>query len=229
MWQLVKSEIEYFKWLYILSVLFVVIINFGLTIDGKWVEAQSDFPGLRVIWLGIGMVVLFFALLFNRKSGRLRVLFSLPLSKYELALSRLIPFLLFWSLLIIILVFFYILNFRELPEKIWLINLVSLSGIILVIDSIPILYSDLYSIYFSKQSKIFIGMFWGILWIIYITLNIIFATYFDFLSPEFFENGRQVLTEIYFSRTATLLNVSAGVFFFFGSLLTFKKRKLYLE
>jgi len=35
MWQLIKSEIEYFKWLYILSITLVVLINFGLTIDER--------------------------------------------------------------------------------------------------------------------------------------------------------------------------------------------------
>jgi hypothetical protein len=64
MWRIVKSEIEYFKWLYILSILFVIVVNFGLTIDERWIEAQGDFPGLRIIWLGVGIVVLFFALLF---------------------------------------------------------------------------------------------------------------------------------------------------------------------
>ena len=59
MLKLLKSELQYFKWLYILSLLFVIFVNLGMTIDGRWIEAQDDFPGLRIIWLGIGIVVLF--------------------------------------------------------------------------------------------------------------------------------------------------------------------------
>ena len=62
MWRIVKSEIEYFKWLYILSILFVIVVNSGLTIDERWIEAQSDFPGLRV-----GIVVLFFCIIVQSK------------------------------------------------------------------------------------------------------------------------------------------------------------------
>ena len=72
MWRLVKSEMEYYKWLLILSCTLVLLINIALTIDNRWIEAQGDFPGLRVIWFGVGIVVLFFTILFNRKSGRLR-------------------------------------------------------------------------------------------------------------------------------------------------------------
>ncbi|MBU1798021.1 MAG: hypothetical protein KKF21_06545, partial [Bacteroidetes bacterium] len=92
MWQLVKTEIEYFKMLYILSLASVVAVNLGLTIDDRWVEAQNDFPGLRVIWIGISIVVFFFTLLFNRKIGRLRNNILLPLSNIKTAISRLIPF-----------------------------------------------------------------------------------------------------------------------------------------
>ena len=229
MWKLIISEIEYFKWLYILSIIFVLIVNFGLTIDGRWIEAQSDFPGLRIIWLGVGIVILFFALLFNRKSGRLRNKILIPLSNNKISIARLIPFIVFWIILSIILVLFYLLNLSSLPSNEWIVNLLSLTGLILMIDSIPILYTDFYNRYFSKRSRILLGVFWSLLWITYIILNTIFATYFDFLSPQLFANSRTVLTELYFSNTATIINISIGVIFFFGSIITFQKRRLYLE
>ena len=229
MWKLIRSEIEYFKWLYILGIVFVIIVNFGLTIDGRWIEAQGDFPGLRIIWLGIGIVVLFFALLFNKKSGRLRNQVLLPLSNYQMSLARVIPFLIFWIVLIFILVFYYILNNKTLPPIDWVFNLISLTGIILLIDSIPILYSDFYSTYFDRKSKILLGIFWSLLWIIYIILNLIFATYFDFISPQFFEESRKILAELYFSDATIIINFTIGTIFFFGSIITFQKRKLYLE
>ena len=229
MWKLIRTEIQYFRWLYILSILFVIIVNFGLTIDGRWVEAQNDFPGLRIIWLGIGIVVLFFALLFNKKSGRLKNQISLPLTNSQISFARLIPFILFWIALLLILVFYYILNNNSLPPSNWILNLISLTGIILLIDSIPILYSDFYNTYFGRKNKILLGVFWSILWIIYIILNSIFATYFDFISPQFFESSRAILTELYFSDATIIINITIGVVFFFGSIITFQKRKLFLE
>lgn len=229
MWKLIKFEIEYFKWLYILSIAFVIIVNFGLTIDERWIEAQSDFPGFRIIWLGIGIVVLFFALLFNRKSGRLRNQVSLPLTNAQISFARVIPFIFFWTALLVILVFYYILNNKSLPPNNWILNLVSLTGVILLIDSIPILYSDFYSTYFGRKSKIILGVFWSLLWIIYIILNSIFATYFDFISPQFFAESRKILTELYFSDATIIINITIGTIFFFGSIITFKKRKLFLE
>ena len=229
MWRIVKSEIEYFKWLYILSILFVIVVNFGLTIDERWIEAQSDFPGLRIIWLGVGIVVLFFALLFNRKSGRLRTKMLLPLSHLQISLARLFAFVLFWAVLSLILLIFYLINFASFPDKNWLVNLLSITGIIFLINSIPLLYSDFYSTYFKKGEKILIGIFWSILWIIYILLNTIFSTYIDFISPEFFSQARDTLAELYFTKGTMITNIVLGLSLFFTSIITFKKRKLYLE
>lgn len=229
MWKLLKIEIEYFRWLYIINLAFVIIVNFGLTIDGKWIEAQGDFPGLRVIWMGIGIVVLFFAILFNRKSGRLRNFILLPLNNFQLSLVRLIAFLGFWVSLFIILICYYIINFGSFPTNSWLLNFASLSGIMLLINSIPILYSDLYSTYFKRYEKILIGVFWSILWLIYIWLNTIFMTYLDFISPDYFVNTRESLKEFYFSPESTIINILLGAFLFFYSIQTFRKRKLYLE
>ena len=229
MWQLVKTEIEYYKWLYILSIMLVIIINIGLTIDGRWIEAQNDFPGLRIIWWGVGIVVLFFALLFSRKSGRLRNQMLLPISRLQISSARLTAFILFWTVLIIVLIVFYMINFSSFPDKNWLLNLISVSGIVLIINSIPLLYSDFYSTYFEKNEKILIGIFWSILWIIYISLNIIFATYFDFISPEFFCEARNTLTELYFTGSAPIINIILGISIFSLSVFTFKKRKIYLQ
>jgi len=229
MWKLLKTEIEYFIWLYILSIMVVIIINLGLTIDGRWIEAQDDFPGLRIIWLGVGIVVLFFAILFNRKSGRLRTQMLTPLSDFEISTVRLVAFIGFWICLSLILITFYIINFGFLPDSNWLINLLSISGIMFLINSIPILYSDFYSTYFKKSEKIIMGVFWSILWIIYISLNIIFATYLDPISPGFFTFARQKLSELYFTPEATTINILVGLSMFLISIYTFRKRKLYLE
>jgi hypothetical protein len=229
MWKLLKTEVEYFRWLYILGLLVVIIINTGLTLDGKWIEAQDDFPGLRVIWLGVGIVVLFFAILFNRKSGRLKNQMMLPLNHPQLAIVRMLAFIVFWTALISILILFYMLNFGNLPSQTWLTNLLSISGIIFLVNSIPLLYTDFYSTYFSTRDKFFIMIFWWILWIIYVLMNSIFMTYLDFISPEFFSDAREKLTDLYFTAEVTAINVILGFGFFFLSILTFKKRKLYLE
>jgi hypothetical protein len=229
MWKLVKTEIEYFKWLYIISLIVVIIINIGLTIDNKWIEAQNDFPGIRVIWMGVGIVVLFFALLFNRKSGRLRTKILLPLSHFKFAFARLSAFLIFWGILFVILLLFYIYNFRHFPTFSWLINFASITGLIFLINSIPVLYSDFYSTYFKKSEKFIIGAFWGILWIIYVWMNVIFMTYLDFISPEYFAETRETLKELYFTPATTITNIIVGFSMFFLSILTFRKRKLYLE
>jgi hypothetical protein len=207
----------------------VVVVNIGLTIDNRWVEAQHDFPGLRVIWFGIGIVVLFFVLGFNRKSGRLRVQMMTPISQLELAWVRMLAFIYFWLALIFILMLFYFINFNDLPNKSWLTNIISISGIIFLINSIPLLYTDFYSTYFKKSEKALMLMFWGILWIIYIFMNTVFLSYIDFISPEFFMEARLTLTDLYFSKGAVLINVVLGFGLFFMSIETFKRRKLYLE
>ena len=229
MWHLVKTEIKYFKWLYILCLLFVVIVNIGLTIDNRWIEAQNDFPGLRVIWLGIGIVVLFFALGFNRKSGRLRSQMMIPITQLELAWVRMLAFIYFWLALIVILMFFYLINFKDLPNRSWLTNLISISGIIFLINSVPLLYTDFYSTYFKKSEKAMLLLFWGILWIVYIFMNTVFLSYIDFISPELFTDIRLTLTNLYFSKGAVLLNIVLGIGMFLLSIETFKRRKLYLE
>ena len=229
MWKIVKSEIEYFRWLYIISIAIVIIINFGLTLDGRWIEAQDDFPGLRVIWLGVGIVVLFFAILFNRKSGRLQKKMLLPVSTLQIGLARILAFTLFWLTLSLVLILFYLLNFQDLPDINWIVNFLSITGIILLINSIPLLYSDFYSTYFGKKEKFLMRVFWSILWLIYIFLNIIFADYFDSISPIFFEETRKTLSDIYFSSEITILNITVGTLIFTSSLVTFKNRKLYLE
>jgi len=229
MWKLVSTEIKYFQWLYIISIAFVVIVNAGISIEGRWIEAQDDFPGLRIIWLGVGIVVLFFSLLFNKKSGRLRNQVLLPVSLIKLAFVRLVAFILFWLTLITILILFYIINFGGFPTQNWLINLLSVSGLMFLINSIPILNSDFYSTYLRKNEKVMLGILWGFLWLIYIGMNIIFMPYLDYLAPEFFESARERLTSLYFSSGVLISNVLCGFGFFFISLYTFQKRKLYLE
>ncbi|MBU0476175.1 MAG: hypothetical protein KKF62_18670, partial [Bacteroidetes bacterium] len=125
--------------------------------------------------------------------------------------------------------FFYIININSFPTVNWLLNFLSLTGIILVINSIPIFYSDFYSTYFSKKSKIYMMLFWIILWTIYILMNIIFATYFDFISAEFFARSRVELAKIYFSDFAPQIYILLGVVLFFGSIFTFNRRKIFLE
>ncbi len=229
MWKLIKTEIRYYKWLYILSIALVVLINFGLTIDNRWIEAQADFPGLRVIWIGISIFVLFATLLFNRKSGRLRNQVLLPLSNMQMAVARLIPFILFWLTLSLILVLSYIININSIPASDWILNLISLTGVILLINSIPILNTDFYSTFFSKRSKFILGVVWAIIWISYIEINAIFSTYIDFISPEVFENSRETIKALYLSGITTIISIVVGVSFFFGSIITFSKRKLFLE
>jgi len=229
MWKLIKTEIQYYQWLYILSITLVIIINFGLTMDNRWIEAQSDFPGLRIIWLGISIFVLFATLLFNRKSGRLRNQVLLPLSNLEMSLARVIPFILFWVTLSFILFTFYFINNNSFPTNDWIFNLISLTGVILLINSAPILNTDFYSTYFSRRSKIIFGVSWAILWITYIELNVVFSTYFDFISPLFFEQSREALKDLYLSGFTTILSIMVGGLLFFGSVFTFSKRKLYLE
>jgi len=229
MWKLIKTEIIYYRWLYILSIALVILINFGLTMDNRWFEAQSDFPGLRIIWLGISIFVLFATLLFNRKSGRLRNQVLLPLSNLQMAVARVIPFILFWLTLSLILVLFYILNINSFPTNDWIQNLISLTGVILLINSIPILNTDFYSTFFSKRGRIILGIAWAIIWISYIELNAIFSTYIDFIAPEFFENSRETIKALYLSGITTIISIVVGVSFFFGSIITFSKRKLFLE
>jgi len=229
MWKLIKTEIKYFKWLYILTVTFVIIVNSGLTIDNRWIEAQDDFPGLRVIWLGIGIVVLFFALLFSRRSGRLRNQILLPISNVQMALSRVIPFILFWTTLSLVLFVFYFINYNTFPTNDWILSLISLTGFILLINSILILNTDFYSTYFSNRSRIILGVIWAIIWIAYIFLNLIFSTYLDFILPDFFESSRKTLTILYLSGFTTILSILVGVLMFSASIITFGKRKLYLE
>ncbi len=229
MWKIIRTEIQYYRWLYILSLALVILINFGLSMDNRWIEAQSDFPGLRIIWLGISIFVLFATLLFNRKSGRLRNQVLLPLSNLEMSLARVIPFILFWVMLSFILFVFYFINNNSFPTNDWILNLIGLTGVILLINSIPVLNTDFYSTYFSKRSKIILGVSWAILWITYIELNVVFSTYFDFISPLFFEQSREALKDLYLSGFTTILSIMVGGLLFFGSVFTFSKRKLYLE
>ena len=229
MWKLIKTEIIYYRWLYVLSIALVILINLGLTIDNRWIEAQNDFPGLRIIWIGINIVIFFFTLLFNRKSGRLRNNVLLSLSNKQIAFSRIIPFMLFWTTLVLILFLFYLVNVQSFPTNYWMQNLLSLTGIVLLINSIPVLNTDFYSTYFSKRSRLILGIFWSILWISYIFLNSIFISSLDFILPEFFESSRKTLTVLFLSGFTTIISILAGVSTFFASIVTFSKRKLYIE
>jgi len=229
MWKLLKTEIEYFKWLYILSILFIFIVNLGITLDGRWIEAQNDFPGLRVIWIGAGIVVLFFTVLFNKKSSRLRTQKIAPIPDNQIAFVRVLSFVGFWIFLLTILFLFYLINFGYFPNLNWILNLLSITGIMFLINSIPILYSDFYSTYFKISEKIIIITFWSVILVIYISLNVIFIRYLDFISPQFFVSTRKTLMELYSTTEVIITNFFIGILLFSFSIYTFRKRKLYLE
>lgn len=63
----------------------------------------------------------------------------------------------------------------------------------------------------------------------YIILNGLFLTYLDFISPEFFMKSREAVKIIYFSNGLIVTNLLVGIATFVFTLITFKKRKLYLE
>lgn len=228
MWNLIKYEIDYYKWLFIIGIVLILLINIGLTFDNRWLEAQYDFPGLRVIWFGLGIVVFFGTLLFNRRSGRLRSKTLLPITKYQIGLARWMSFFLFWIILLIILIIFYFLNNNSMNTN-WFINLISMTGTIIIINSIPIFYSDFINTYFKYWEKIILGSIWVILFLCYIYLNLIFSNYFDFISPEFISNSRKSLSNLYLANTTTLLIMVSSCIIFIATLFTYNNRKTYID
>jgi hypothetical protein len=121
------------------------------------------------------------------------------------------------------------INYDGSLNQNWFTNLISITGTILFINSIPILYSDFNSSYFKNWERTVVGLLWIIFFAQYIALNVIFSTYFDFLAPDLMLNSRESITKLYFTNSITMGSVFLGLIMFFSTIYTFKKRKLYLE
>jgi hypothetical protein len=229
MWKILKAEIEHNKYYLLPGLLFVFILQVILVISGDWNESQNDFPGLRVIWFSLSIFIVFLYLLSFRKDKRLRIHTMLPINPRKIASVRISVFILFWIVLILILFLFHLINQGQFPGPAWIYNILTLTGLVFIINSLPYFSQDIFNIYFSKKSRVLLSIALILCSIIYIILVLMITPYFDTIDPQFFNSYRNTVQKVYFSPAVTIISPITGITLLIASLFLFNRRKSYLE
>jgi len=166
MWQILKSEYQYNKYLLVIPFLLVFAVLIANTIQG-WERPEVNLKGSRTIMATAAAVIYFFHLMRNIKEKKDRLFRTLPLSTSQIGFSRLQFITSIW---IIFLILFWIFTSSANPYQINLIiwDSIAITGFVFCAIGFPIFHRDLNFIF---QSKII--LFW--LTVIYVCILITFG------------------------------------------------------
>ena len=229
MLKLLKATYSYHKIGFFIALGFVIIINFSLIVGGRWQESQSDFPGMRVIWLlPISILFILFSTKFNHEK-RNRIVNLLPINKYQIAFSKLFGALVFWLLILLMNFIIYLSIKSSLPSQTWLADSLSYTGIVLILSSVPLAYNDIHSSSKSKAVKKLLALGWTVIMLTIITFFLLSLPYTQKFSPQQVATIGNELKAIYFSPAGSLLFFLLGSVFFGLSGFIYTKRGTYLE
>ena len=229
MWILLKAEFEYYKvstYAYLIVFILLVIAFYTWGTD----RVASSYPALRSV-----MILILFALLISRqikinqeKTDRFYV--NLPLALTKIALLRFLYLTSFWVFMLITFLltcFFSTTGQSNVPV---FSDLISLTGVIFIAISVPLIHRDLNIRFDGKNQKIFIGM-------IYVT--IIFLGYAFFMLFFLVKDSikafadlmpyKEIITNISSSGLGAAIILLSGIFSLIASSLIFQKRNKYLD
>jgi len=166
MWQILKSEYQYNKFLLVIPFLLVFAVLIANTVQG-WERPEVNLKGSRTIMATAAAVIYFLNLMKNIKEKKDRLFRTLPLSTSQIGFSRLQFITSIW---IIFLILFWTFASFANPYRIDLIiwDTIAITGFVFCAIGFPIFHRDLNFIFQSK--KILFG-----LTVIYVCILITFG------------------------------------------------------
>jgi hypothetical protein len=145
MWRIIKAELDYLRPVILLVVAVWFALDLAIVIWG-WQNFARDYNGTRTILFTSAMVLWFFRFIrvAAEKTNRLHI--TLPVTIPRIAVSRACVYLTVW-LVMLCLHWGTLLAFRfdELEPSVCF-DLIGMTGVILVLNAIPLIHRDLINI-----------------------------------------------------------------------------------
>jgi hypothetical protein len=142
MWRIIKADLVYHRFSTVVVVAIWFAINLTVVIWG-WRDFDHDYHGTRSVTYTAACILWLIRLLGTAKHNTNRIHMALPISVRGIAVARALPFLAVWTLVVVLYVG-SLLAFRFAELRFTVCHdLLSLTGVILVLNAIPFIHRDL--------------------------------------------------------------------------------------
>lgn len=228
MWNILKADLMNNKLILIIPcgvVLFGMIINVVL----GWQNVDLDVPGVRSLMTTAIIVLVIFNFIKYIQEKRVRLISALPLSIKKIALARLLYILIIWTSYLIL---YWISTSTARPYRFDIIfwDTLSVTGFILIANAFPYFFRDLNFCFKEKYKAVIISILLVLMFFIGYLLIFIFGVneyswkIFLPLLPL-----RKLLINFSTVSTGAIVFILIGLGFSALNVLTFERRKSYIE
>jgi hypothetical protein len=142
MWRLVKADIQYYWYIFIIPCILVCILLGFVGFVKGWPEPGVDLVGTRSLLMTMAAVVFFYRVLRSMLEKRDRYQMLLPLSGTRAALSRLMFMICLWTCFVL-LYWLSTLTVKPYSVEIIIWEMLSVTGFVLMANALPYIHHDL--------------------------------------------------------------------------------------
>lgn len=228
MWKILIAEYAYYKTVVITAYLFLLGVTISFMFWGLD-EIDNSFPAVKAVMMATAGSIFIFKAIKTYQEKRDRMLIILPYSTFQVGISRLLTLFIFWmsSLLIVLSCFLFKPAHFEL-KILW--NILSLSGFVFCLISVPFFYRDLIYCFDDKYNKITLTIIFTFIVIFGYSLFILFIVSAELMSlVQSLSLLKGEFTKFTESPLGAMLFILFGSLFMVLSTLIFKHRKSYVE
>ncbi|MBI9070804.1 MAG: hypothetical protein JEY94_04360 [Melioribacteraceae bacterium] len=228
MFKIIKAELKYYKTLLMVTSIFLISMHFTFLTYGAE-NLDKSVPALRVSIFAFAVIVFVYRVITLFKEGRDRVIVVLPIHPGSIGFARLLFIPIFWvSAISLFFLCNLIVQFNNIGSE-FISELVSLTGLVLVLNALAMIYLDFLHFGLNKKQIIYVQAGGIILaafsYLIFIAL-IPLTENFGILIFEIFNLN---LSNIYQSYFGAVIMLCIGVLASVISKNIFMKRKTYLN
>lgn len=220
MYAIIKSELFYYKNILIVVSTFIISLNTVFILYGGD-SIEKAVPALRVSCFAFTIILFVYRIITLAKENRDKIFASLPIDRKDAGLARVVFVPLFWAFSILL---FFISNII-VQNSVFISGIVSevisITGIVLILNALAIIFLDLINFGYTKKQKIVVqsaGILFGIITYAIFILIIPLSDSFESASLQNMKSNIQgtyqsILSGIFLLGTGILLSaLSAGIF-----------------
>jgi hypothetical protein len=226
MWLLLKSLSQYCGFVVIAGLTVVGIVTvFFLVLGGS--DFDKSVPAYRSVLMAATALVWLYSVLMLHKEKIDRFHILLPISVRQIGVVRVILLIGFWTTILLVFILSNVVvgNLQNNPALIW--NALSLTGFVLVVNSVPYLQRDLANIFTSKGQRFVLSVVWVILVMIgYVLFVLLVMPVESFGSLDV---AKEFITMNIITPGGAFLFFLLGLGLTILTIVLFGKRQLYIE
>jgi hypothetical protein len=228
MWKILKADLIYNKLILIIP---CVVVLFGMVINVLlgWQNVELDLPGVRSLMTTAIILLLIFNFIKYIQEKRVRLISILPLSIKKVALSRLLYIIFIWTSFLVL---YWISSSTAKPYRFNIIfwDTLSVTGLVLFINAFPYFFPDFKFSFIEKYKTVVLKIL--LVLIFFIGYILIFSFGINEYSWKIFQPLlllQNMLASISFTPIGTFIFLLIGLGFSALNIITFERRKSYLE